>query len=123
MNSSLREILTILQEESAEVSVAVSKILRFGLDSKPKSSLNSANAERLENEIGDFLALVDLVIANDIGVTKEGVNRARCRKLAKLKEWSSICPDTLDALFMDVENSISNSLLENKKPKLVRRCF
>ena len=44
------EILTILQEECAEVIQAISKIKRFGLEKK--------NIKQLEKELGDFLCLL-----------------------------------------------------------------
>ena len=51
----------ILQEECAEVVVAVSKIGRFGMDNfkpgKPKT-----NREHLEEELGDVLAMIDILI-------------------------------------------------------------
>jgi NTP pyrophosphatase (non-canonical NTP hydrolase) len=54
------ELLVMLQEESAEVVQAASKYLRFGADSSWKGS--PTNAITLETEIGDFLAVLKLLI-------------------------------------------------------------
>ena len=51
------EILSIAQEECAEVIQAISKCFRFGLDNvkpgKPKT-----NREHLEEELGDLMAML-----------------------------------------------------------------
>jgi hypothetical protein len=43
----------------------------------------------LENEIGDVLAMVDILIERNI-LTQENLNIAKQRKKEKLKQWSSI---------------------------------
>lgn len=59
------EIMFILQEECAEVTQAISKCLRFGIDNykpgKPKT-----NREHLAEEIGDLIAMIELCYDNDI---------------------------------------------------------
>lgn len=88
MNSKIKEILDITQEECAEVIVAISKISRFGLDNikpgKPKT-----NREHLAEELGDLQAMIDLCIKFDL-VGSEQVSVAADNKIAKLKKWSSI---------------------------------
>ena len=88
MDPKTKEILDITQEECAEVVVAVSKISRFGLDNykpgKPKT-----NREHLEEEVGDLLAMVDLMIEHKI-IDANSVDVARAAKKDKLKQWSSI---------------------------------
>jgi NTP pyrophosphatase (non-canonical NTP hydrolase) len=88
MDAKTKEILDITQEECAEVVVAVSKISRFGLDNykpgKPKT-----NREHLEEEVGDLLAMVDLMIEHKI-INPDSVNIAREAKKDKLKQWSNI---------------------------------
>ena len=55
MDDRTQEILLILQEECAEVTQAISKCFRFGLDNfkpgKPKTNL-----EHLEDELGDLIS-------------------------------------------------------------------
>jgi len=81
-----REILLILQEESAEVIQAVSKVFRFGYDSVWNEQ---SNKEHLEEEVGDFLAMVQIMV--DIGmIDTTAIEIAKTNKITKLKKWSSI---------------------------------
>jgi NTP pyrophosphatase (non-canonical NTP hydrolase) len=89
MNDDLREVLLILQEECAEVTQAVSKCFRFGPD-QMKPGKNRTNLNMLEEEIGDLLAMVELLTDLDIGVTPEGVAIAKKNKFEKLKQWSDL---------------------------------
>jgi NTP pyrophosphatase (non-canonical NTP hydrolase) len=88
MDSKTKEILDITQEECAEVVVAVSKISRFGLDNykpgKPKT-----NRQHLEEEVGDLLAMVDLMLEHNV-IDLDSVELARVAKKEKLKLWSNI---------------------------------
>jgi NTP pyrophosphatase (non-canonical NTP hydrolase) len=88
MDNKLHEVMNILSEECAEVIQAVSKCHRFGLQNiKPGKPLT--NAQHLEGEIGDLLAMVDLLKSNGV-ITEEGLNAAKQAKIEKLKQWSSI---------------------------------
>ena len=82
----------ILQEECAEVTQAISKCLRFGIDNykpgKPKT-----NREHLAEEIGDLIAMIELCYDNDI-VDPLQVKEAQHRKFDKLKKWSTIYEQT-----------------------------
>lgn len=89
MNEDTREILLILQEEGAEVIQAVSKCMRFGPD-QMKPGKERTNISMLEEEIGDFLAMVELLTDLDIGVTVEGLQQAKKNKFEKLKTWSNL---------------------------------
>ena len=88
MDSQTKEVMDILQEECAEVIQAVSKISRFGLDNfkpgKPKT-----NREHLEEELGDMLAMIDILHSMDI-VSWTNIDRAAEAKREKLKIWSNI---------------------------------
>jgi len=82
------EIMSILQEESAEVIQAVSKIFRFGYDSK-HPDVTFDNREHLAEELGDLLAMITL--CQDFGiVNNEAVWIAKDKKLEKLRQWSNI---------------------------------
>ena len=86
MNEREREILLILQEESAEVIQAVSKVFRFGWDSEWDGQ---SNREHLEEEVGDYLAMVQIMV--DTGMIDTfAVDTAKQNKIEKLKKWSSI---------------------------------
>jgi NTP pyrophosphatase (non-canonical NTP hydrolase) len=88
MNEKIQETLDILQEECAEVVVAVSKISRFGIDNfkpgKPKT-----NREHLEEELGDMLAMIDILVEKNV-VSLEHLEVAKTAKIEKLKQWSKI---------------------------------
>jgi len=88
MNSDVKEVMDILQEECAEVIQAVSKISRFGIDNfkpgKPKT-----NREHLEEELGDMLAMI--CILEKMGVINQNaLEIATKAKIEKLKKWSTI---------------------------------
>lgn len=89
MNEDTKEILTILQEECAEVIVEVSKCFRFGPD-QMMQGVDVSNIQRLEKELGDLLAMVELLVDKDIGVSTDGLEVARTAKFEKLKQWSNI---------------------------------
>jgi NTP pyrophosphatase (non-canonical NTP hydrolase) len=82
----IKEALSILQEECAEVVQAVSKIFRFGYDDEYDGA---TNRQRLEEEIGDLLAMVDILVENSV-ISDGNLNEARKNKKIKLKTWSSI---------------------------------
>jgi NTP pyrophosphatase (non-canonical NTP hydrolase) len=88
MNEQTKEVMDILQEECAEVIQAVSKISRFGIDNvkpgKPKT-----NREHLEEELGDMLAMIDILIVKGI-VNSDNLEIAKLAKIEKLKKWSTI---------------------------------
>ena len=88
MDNTVHEIMNIASEECAEVIQAISKCHRFGLDNyKPGKPLT--NAQHLEVELGDLLAMVDLLKLKGI-VSDEGLNKAKQAKIEKLKQWSNI---------------------------------
>lgn len=91
MNNKEHEIMNILSEECAEVIQAISKCHRFGMNNlkpgKPKT-----NREHLEEEIGDLLAMVDIMLDKGI-VTHSHLDAAKAAKIDKLKQWSTIFKD------------------------------
>lgn len=90
MNNSTKETLLILQEECAEVTQAVSKVFRFGFDSVwPESDIGPNNKQRLEEEVGDLLAMIDILVETSV-LSDAGVNLARRMKKDKLRVWSNI---------------------------------
>lgn len=88
MNDKQKEILLIAQEECAEVIVAISKVFRFGFDSRwPEGGVD--NRSRLTEELGDLLAMVKLMDENGIIDVVE-MSKAGERKITKLKKWSKL---------------------------------
>ena len=83
MNSKIKETLGILQEECAEVIVEVSKCDRFGMDSVHyKTGL--LHSKMLEMEVGDVLAMVDILIEQGVLDVNE-LDIAKANKKEKLK--------------------------------------
>ena len=94
MDNRVHEIMNIASEECAEVIQAISKCHRFGLHNyKPGKPLT--NAQHLEVELGDLLAMVDLLKLEGI-VSDEGLNNAKQAKIEKLKQWSNIYEETIN---------------------------
>jgi NTP pyrophosphatase (non-canonical NTP hydrolase) len=88
MNNKQEEILSIAQEECGEVIVAISKIFRFGFDSRwPEGGID--NRARLTEELGDLMAMVKLMSEHGI-VDLEEMAKAGERKITKLKTWSKL---------------------------------
>jgi NTP pyrophosphatase (non-canonical NTP hydrolase) len=80
------EIMLIAQEECAEVTQAISKVFRFGIDGKHNGITNK---QHLEEEIGDLVCMLDLM--RDHGLIDWGnVIDASSKKLIKLQAWSNI---------------------------------
>ena len=88
MKPQVQETLDILQEECAEVIVEVSKCRRFGVDSLHYKT-NLPHSTMLENEIGDVLAMIDILIDQGI-ISSDRLELAKQRKKEKLKQWSRI---------------------------------
>ena len=89
MDDKVKEILLITQEECAEVTQAISKVFRFGLNERWPEPIDPTNKERLEEEAGDLLCMIDIMVENGI-ISDENLNKARNSKREKLKTWSSI---------------------------------
>lgn len=88
MNTDNNEVMDILQEECAEVIQAVSKIRRFGIDNA-KPGTDYDNRAHLEEELGDVLAMVDILLINEV-VNWGNLHAAKRAKIEKLKKWSTI---------------------------------
>jgi len=88
MNENNNEVMDILQEEAAEVIQAVSKIRRFGMDNT-KPGTDCTNREHLEEELGDMLAMIDILLVNNI-VSWSNLHQAKRAKIEKLEKWSNI---------------------------------
>lgn len=84
----LQEILTILVEECAEVTQLACKIQRFGLNSSHPSD-PTTNKQLLTSELGDLLAMINLLIeASEIDPI--AVESAKAAKILRLHTWSKI---------------------------------
>lgn len=86
MDKEIKEIFCITQEECAEVTQAISKIFRFGIDT---SWNGRTNKERLEEELGDLKAMMYILEMSGI-VSEAKVTEAAEAKMGKLAKWSNI---------------------------------
>ena len=81
MDNNVNEILLIMQEECAEVTQAISKCFRFGLDNhkpgKPKT-----NKEHLEEELGDLVAMITLLEMHGV-ISQLNIEKAKLAKFEK----------------------------------------
>lgn len=75
-------------EECSEVTQAVSKCLRFGLQQQ-KPGDNRTNLQHLEEECGDLLCMIQLLIDSGL-LSQHGTEAAKAQKLQKLARWSNI---------------------------------
>lgn len=88
MNDKIKEVLGILQEECAEVIVEVSKCNRFGMDSNHYKT-GIQHSKMLEMEIGDVLAMIDILVTQGV-LDRDELDIAIQNKKEKLKLWSNI---------------------------------
>jgi len=86
MNKAQREVLLITQEECAEVTQAISKIFRFGIDG---SYNDRTNIERLTEELGDLHCMIELMVESGLINRKELLNASGLKR-HKLLKWSNI---------------------------------
>jgi len=86
MSEKQKEVLLIAQEECAEVIQAISKVFRFG---KSDQYNGKTNQQRLEEEVGDLLCMIELMQQYGI-VNPTNVLNANVSKRNKLKKWSNI---------------------------------
>jgi len=83
MMNRLQEILVILSEEAAEVQQCASKCIRFGMDATYQ---DVSNRTRIEQELGDFMAMFKLLI-EEAHLSEEHMMEAAERKLVKVEQF------------------------------------
>lgn len=80
--------LHLLQEECLETAMVASKALRFGLtDCDPDAPNSLPKYKLLEQELGDILAIVDILLNNGIGISWESIMAAKEKKFEKLAKY------------------------------------
>jgi len=114
MNKKINEILLITQEECAEVTQAISKVFRFGMDDSHKGE---TNRERLEEEVGDLMCMIDLLIESGI-VSESAVMTAKDEKMMKLKTWSNIFKEEGDQVVVPRCSTYPACLLKSAEGQL-----
>ena len=89
MNKAQKEVLLITQEECAEVTQAISKVFRFGIDG---SHNERTNKERLTEELGDLHCMIELMVESGMIDRSELLNASGLKR-HKLQKWSNIFND------------------------------
>lgn len=81
--------LDILQEECAELIKIVSKTKRWGTESyNPMDPDGTSNRDRMVQEIGDVLAMIDCIKTSPhFKITESEIINAKRAKLIKLKDF------------------------------------
>ena len=79
----LHHLLGKLNEESGEVVQMLGKVQVFGFLDVYKEETNK---ERLEEEIGQWLGVLDVMVLNG-HLDRVNINRARGEKLGKMRKW------------------------------------
>lgn len=83
----LEELLVILSEECAEVQQAAIKCVRFGMTSVSTVEPNGPNnTQRLESELGDFLAMFKLLL-QESNLSEQNIMTAAEAKLVKVEKF------------------------------------
>ena len=77
------ELLVITSEEASEIVQVVSKILRFGMQTKDQKALIE--------EIGDMQCMIDLIVEHRLVSKKQIKDRSKIKR-TKLKKWSKLWP-------------------------------
>jgi NTP pyrophosphatase (non-canonical NTP hydrolase) len=81
------ELLTLLNEECAEVIQIVCKAQRHGLNSyHPDEPDGVSNAEMVAEEVGQVLAAVDLLVAAGV-LRRELIDEERATKLRRVGDY------------------------------------
>ena len=89
MTLSLTELerLAMLSEEASEVIKNINKIIRHGYSSyNPDGDIEKTNRVLLEEEIGDFLGIMDLMI-DMRDVNEDTIEAARNAKLERSQKY------------------------------------
>ncbi len=88
MDDKVREALTILMEECAEVIYIASKSIRFGLEDVHPVT-HQVNKDALIQEIADVMVLKDILLEQGV-LNHTDLIQAKNKKEEKLKSWSSL---------------------------------
>ena len=86
INEDNNEVMDIAQEECAEVTQAISKCFRFGLNEMYNERTNK---QRLTEELGDLHCMIELMVESGMIDRKELLNASGLKR-QKLQKWSAI---------------------------------
>lgn len=83
------ELLVITMEECGELIQACSKMLRGGEEWKEE------NLASLQDEVGDVLCMIDLLIKSEV-ISEKKLSKRKLVKLQKLKQYSKLLDNDED---------------------------
>jgi len=86
MQKAEKEIMSITQEECAEVIQAISKVFRFGIEN---SHNGITNRQHLTTELGDLHCMIELMVESGL-IDRNELFHASGNKRKKLLQWSNI---------------------------------
>jgi len=84
----IKSTLEHLAEECCEVGQKKSKVIRFGLNDEWPAGSGSTNREKLEEEIGHLLAVVDILKAHGL-VSDEEMLPHKWHKWDSMIKWNA----------------------------------
>jgi NTP pyrophosphatase (non-canonical NTP hydrolase) len=82
----IKELMVITAEECGELTQACCKIYRWDIDSVFD---NSSNKQRLIDEAGDVMAMISIMVENNL-LTEQELNDRIDYKKRKVEKWSSL---------------------------------
>ncbi|MCI0624839.1 MAG: hypothetical protein L0387_24905 [Acidobacteria bacterium] len=85
LNPDEAERLFLLLEETGEIQQAIGKILRHGYESTHPDG-GPTNREDFERELGDFLAILDLMVSEE-DVDRKSIEHHRQEKPDKMEPY------------------------------------
>ena len=88
-----RYLLACLAEECAGVQQEIMKIFRFGLDDFKPGEGNESNVVRLDHEMSDLLAVMELVRKNIDAIPTQADGQAHLEKQCKVNKWFKYARD------------------------------
>jgi NTP pyrophosphatase (non-canonical NTP hydrolase) len=117
MNKTQAEVLTILQEECAELIQAISKVFRHGEDSSNPYDKNPVtNREHMRQEMADVSTLMSLAMFA-YGISHAELKAGTARKVESLQKYSKVFEkitteytvEEFQTFFADFLNTVSES--------------
>lgn len=101
MDTKTHEVMAILQEECSEVTQAVSKCFRFGIDGEYNGR---TNRQQLEEELGDLLAMIEILKFQGV-VDQTNLDQHRMNKFKKLSRWSTVDTEAVIKFIQEQNNA------------------
>jgi NTP pyrophosphatase (non-canonical NTP hydrolase) len=123
MNNYQTELLVILNEECGETVQEICKILRFGINEHSHHTKDKTHLQCLTQEMGDLLAMIELVMESDLGITFPALIVAKQKKLEKVGNWMKhkkpipVVAGSVDELMEKVLHLAKDQLNNYKKVK------